>query len=444
MVHQIRCHLERKDERYIKGKWRSIRSTSLGTFLIRRSHFTSQRLVSLPEFTITSSIYSAHGFMPPDSEEVHAKRLEQYLSLFPIRTGSTYKRPESQSWRAMSQYHSLSDEEIEDSLDNKPAFIRACPMGTRSRFAVLGIPAESMYSNPERIAVITELLRNIGLSPVLYGSASCDEIQIYLFFDKEMKTKLITEALSSLLTRCGLKLENNLVIYDEDRTLVFPLQQGFSWLNDSLQIKVCRDQISFESALAMFCADMDKFRSSLDALLEIHSRSLPVVEFEDVDQIEDGSLIESSDVEVDAAKQVDFSPPSEVILLIEDSIAKAEAESESNSAIESEPEPEQNSESMLIETIGLIDHMLTDEEVQSTRDEQIDFTPEQAEVIDVSVKENSKPSTTSKKTPKGLPYISEFIQLVLPIPGAQASETVVGTRVSVRKSRRSKRGPPET
>lgn len=382
--------------------------------------------------------------MPPDSEEVHAKRLEQYLSLFPIRTGSTYKRPESQSWRAMSQYHSLSDEEIEDSLDNKPAFIRACPMGTRSRFAVLGIPAESMYSNPERIAVITELLRNIGLSPVLYGSASCDEIQIYLFFDKEMKTKLITEALSSLLTRCGLKLENNLVIYDEDRTLVFPLQQGFSWLNDSLQIKVCRDQISFESALAMFCADMDKFRSSLDALLEIHSRSLPVVEFEDVDQIEDGSLIESSDVEVDAAKQVDFSPPSEVILLIEDSIAKAEAESESNSAIESEPEPEQNSESMLIETIGLIDHMLTDEEVQSTRDEQIDFTPEQAEVIDVSVKENSKPSTTSKKTPKGLPYISEFIQLVLPIPGAQASETVVGTRVSVRKSRRSKRGPPET
>ncbi|MBP7864263.1 hypothetical protein KA183_21430 [bacterium] len=405
----------------------------------------------MPEFTITSSIYSAHGFMPPDSEEVHAKRLEQYLSLFPIRTGSKYKRPESQSWRAMSQYHSLSDEEIEDSLDNKPAFIRACPMGTRSRFAVLGIPAESMYSNPERIAVITELLRNIGLSPVLYGSASCDEIQIYLFFDKEMKTKLITEALSSLLTRCGLKLENNLVIYDEDRTLVFPLQQGFSWLNDSLQIKVCRDQISFESALAMFCADMDKFRSSLDALLEIHSRSLPVVEFEDVEQIEqieDGSPIESSDVEVVAAEQVDFSPPSEVILLIDEPIAKAEVEIkievelESNSAIENKPE--HNSESMLIETIGLFDHVLTDEEVQSTRDEQIDFTPEQAEVIDVSVKENSKPSTTSKKTPKGLPYISEFIQLVLPIPGAQASETVVGTRVSVRKSRRSKRGPPET
>ena len=345
----------------------------------------------------------------------------------------------------MSQYHSLSDEEIEDSLDNKPAFIRACPMGTRSRFAVLGIPAESIYSNPERIAVIIELLRNIGLSPVLYGSASCDEIQIYLFFDKEMKTKLITEALSSLLTRCGLKLENNLVIYDEDRTLVFPLQQGFSWLNDSLQIKVCRDQISFESALAMFCVDMDKFRSSLDALLEIHSRSLPVVEFEDVDQIEqieDGSPIESSDVEVVAAEQVDFSPPSEVILLIEESITKADVESESNSAIE--PESEQNSESMLIETIGFIDHVLTDEEVQNTRDEQIDFTPEQAQVIDVSVKEDSKQSIASKQTPKGLPYISEFIQLVLPIPGAQPSETVVGTRVSVRKSRRSKRGPPET
>lgn len=411
--------------------------------------------------------------MPPDSEEVHAKRLEQYLSLFPIRTGSTYKRPESQSWRAMSQYHSLSDEEIEDSLDIKPAFIRACPMGTRSRFAVLGIPAESMYSNPERIAVITELLRNIGLSPVLYGSASCDEIQIHLFFDKEMKTKLIADALRSLLTRCGLKLDNNLVVYDEDRVLVFPLQQGFSWLNDSLQIKVCRDQISFESALAMFCADMDKFRSSSDALLEIHSRSLPVVEFEGVDQIEsmeqieEISLIESPHVGVDATEQVDFSPPAEMIL-IEELVAEVEAKTELEVEIESEIEnelviendieleskselnpelalePDQSSESMLIETIGLIDHVLTEEEVQNTRDEQIDFTPNQAEVIDVSVKENSKPSTASKKIPKGLPYISEFIQLVLPIPGAEASEPIQENKVSVRKSRRSKRGPPAT
>ncbi len=429
----------------------------------------------MPEFTITSSIYSAHGFMPPDSEEVHDKRLQQYLSLFPIRTGSTYKRPESQSWRAMSQYHSLSDEEIEDSLDNKPAFIRACPMGTRSRFAVLGIPAESMYSNPERIAVITELLRNIGLSPVLYGSASCDEIQIYLFFDKEMKTKLIADALRSLLTRCGLKLDNNLVVYDEDRVLVFPLQQGFSWLNDSLQIKVCRDQISFESALAMFCADMDKFRSSLDALLEIHSRSLPVVEFEGVDQIEsmeqieEISLIESPHVGVDATEQVDFSPPAKVILfeeplaevkaktkleveneseieneLVIENDIELESKSELNPELELEPEPDQSSESMLIETIGLIDHVLTEEEVQNTRDEQIDFTPDQAEVMDVSVKENSKPSTASKKIPNGLPYISEFIQLVLPIPGAEASESIQENKASVRKSRRSKRGPPAT
>ncbi len=389
----------------------------------------------MPEFTNTSSIYSAHGFMPPDSEEVHARRFEQYLSLFPIRTGSMYKRPESQSWRPMSQYHSLSDEEIEDSLDNKPAFIRACPMGTRSKFAVLGIPAESMYSNPERIAVITELLRNIGLLPVIYGSASCDEIQIYLFFDKEMKTKLIAEALKSLLTRCGLKLENNLVIYDDERALVFPLQQGFSWLNDSLQIKVCRDQISFESALAMFCADMDKFRSSSDALLEIHSRNLPVVEFDEVDQLES---IE------DIPEQVDFTPPSEVILIIEEPVVDAEATTELEVESKPEPNPESSLESMLIETIGLIDHVLTDEEVQSTRDEQIDFTPEQNQEIEVTAKEKAKSAKGSKKVPKGLPYISKFTQLLLPIPGAQASEPVLEPKVSVRKNRRSKRAPPAT
>ncbi len=350
--------------------------------------------------------------MPPDSQEVQLKRLEQYLNLFPLRTGSAFKRPEAPLWRSMSQFHSLTDDEIEDSLQNKPAFLRACPLGSKTKFAVLGVPAASIYSNPERISVITDLLRKVGLTPVLYGSASCDEIQIYLFFEQEMKTKLISDALICLLSRCGLSVTNeNFVIYNEDIPLSFPLQQGFSWLNDSLQTKVCREEISFESALAMFCADIAKFTSSVERLFDFHSHALPVVQFEPTDQ-------------------TDFSPPE-----ISENLST------------------QQSEVLIVEAItdnelaGLIDHVLTDEEILFVQNAQFDFSPDHS--IGMTPPEQPDQSVSIATAPKDLPYIKDFTQLTLPIMDAQSERAIQidglensGGRKSSRKNKIRKRGPP--
>ena len=367
----------------------------------------------MSDLPITSSIYSVQGFLPPDSEEVQSMRMEQYLSLFPVRTGSLYKRSESTSWRPMSQFHSLTDEEIEDSLDNKPAFIRACPMGNKSRFVVLGVPADSIYSNPKRISIIVDLLRNVGLMPVLYGSASCDEIQIYLFFNKETRTKQIIGALNGLLTKCGISIEpEKLVIYDEDVPLALPLQKGFSWLNDSLQPKVCREQISFEAALAMFCADMAKFESPIESLLEFQSHKSSVVDFE----------IPLVSNEEETVEQFEFTPPAAV--------------GTQEQIFEPIEEPVQ------LDSAGLVDHILSEDEVQSLQDEQIDFAPEQA--IDMSPPPAIETVDVYGDLPKGLPYFSDFTQLTLPIPGAQVIEPAQGIDTSSRKGRRSKRGPPAT
>jgi len=334
----------------------------------------------------------------------------------------------------MSQYYSLTDEEIEDSLQNKPSFIRTCPLGNRSKFSLIGVPAASIYSNPERISVIIDLLRNVGLSPVLYGSASCDEIQIYLFFDKELNTKRIADALKSLLTRCGLKLEENLIVYDEDSTVVFPLQQGFSWLNDSLQTKVCRDQISFESALAMFCTDMVKFESSVELLLEIHSRTVPVIEVVVEDRV---NPILDLDI------QEDFAPTTEpVISIIESELMTDELTLETELTPTNQLMPKVLESEDQIESVGLIDHVLSEEEIVSVQLEQIDFSP--AKVIDMTPPNDAKPIKASKKQIKGLPYFADFTQLLLPIPVAGKSEPKKEKSVSARKSRRSKRAPPET
>ncbi len=210
--------------------------------------------------------------MPPDSQDVQLSRFERYVSLFSVRTATKFRRPESSVWRPMSQFHSLTDDEIFDSLQNEANFVRACPIGNTTKFAVLGIPAESIYSNPRRISVITDLLKSVGLSPVLYGSATCDEIHIYLFFNELQKTELITQALTKLLMNCGLKVTSeNLFVYGEDLVLALPLQQGFSWLNDTLQSKVSRNQIAFESALLMFMSDIAKNSTAVEQLLNFQN-----------------------------------------------------------------------------------------------------------------------------------------------------------------------------
>jgi len=189
-----------------------------------------------------------------------------------VRSGTKFRRPESTAWRLMSQFHSLSDDEIFDSLQAEANFIRTCPIDSSTKFAVIGIPADSLYSNPRRITVITDLLRNVGLQPVLFGSPTCDEIQIYLFFKEVQKTNLITQALINLLVSCGLQVSSeNLIVYGEEHDLVLPLQQGFSWLTDSLQAKVCRNEISFESALAMFMNDVVKSSTPVDQLLNFQA-----------------------------------------------------------------------------------------------------------------------------------------------------------------------------
>ena len=217
--------------------------------------------------------------MPPDSQDVQLSRFERYTSLFPVRSSTKFKRPESTNWRSMSQFHSLSDDEIFDSLQNEANFVRSCPIGQMTKFLVLGVPAASLYCDPRRIAIITDLLKRVGLLPVLYGSASCDEIQIFVFFKEFQKTALITQALTSLLINCGLQVTpDNLIVYNEDQDLVLPLQQGFSWLNDSLQPKVCRNEISFESALYMFIADLNKSSCDAGQLLSFQTGARTTVE----------------------------------------------------------------------------------------------------------------------------------------------------------------------
>jgi len=336
--------------------------------------------------------------LPPDSQDVQDSRFEQFASLFPVRTDSKFRRPESSIWRSMSQFHTLSDDEIFDSLQAEANFIRTCSIDRSTRFSVIGIPADSIYSNPRRIAVITDLLKNVGLQPVLFGSPTCDEIQIYLFFKEIQKTNLITQALNNLLIGCGLQVSfESLFVYCEDQDLVLPLQQGFSWLTDSLQSKVCRNEIAFECALAMFMSEFVKSSTHVDQLLNFQS-----------------GVVNSQ--KSNEQIQNDFAPSLEVSILI-----NQEPETPRISLIEEVPFK------------GLIDQSEPSGEVLITQTERID--------------DGRSVKLTSKRKTKDAALLQEqkdaqYKQMTLPVLDKPKVESKKSNRRKAR-DRRTKRGPPD-
>lgn len=336
--------------------------------------------------------------MPPDSQDVQDSRFEQFANLFTVRAGTKFRRTESTVWRSMSQFHTLSDDEIFDSLQTEASFIRTCPIDSSTRFAVIGIPADSIYSNPRRIAVIKDLLKNVGLHPVLFGSPTCNEIQMYLFFKEVQKTNLITLALNNLLIGCGLQVSSeNLFVYTENQDLVLPLQQGFSWLTDSLQPKVCRNDIAFESALAMFMNEISKSSTQVDQLLNFQSG---VVYLERVkEKIQD-----------------DFAPSLEVNMLINQG-----PETPRISLIEAVPSED------------LIDQSEPSGEVLIIQTEQF----EDRRSVKLSPKRRSE-STAALQNQKD----TQYKQMTLPVLDKPKAESKNSSRRKA-KDRRAKRGPPD-
>jgi hypothetical protein len=199
--------------------------------------------------------------------DAQAALFGQFLKLFPLRLNSLIRKYDTSLWRSMSQFHYLSDDEIRASIVNQPTYLRACSFDTKTSFAVLGIPSASRYNNAEQFRRLIIVLTQCGLKPKTYKSAGADDLHIYLSFTEEVACSGLARALSRLLMHKGFELSpQTLIVYPSYAQLVLPLQAGFAWLNDDLQVKVSRDDISIESALALFLADMTRSAVSPEVL----------------------------------------------------------------------------------------------------------------------------------------------------------------------------------
>ncbi len=184
-------------------------------------------------------------------------QLDQFLSFFPNRHGSLVKR-DMGHWRTMSQYHSLSDDEILQSLSNGSPLKRACSFESTTKFAAIHVPSESRFYESDQLEYVKTALGQIAPYIKLY---QCDDDRyLYIFFKAPESSDVVSDALQNALLKAGVEISDTTVrVYPSSANFIpLPLQPGFAWLSPTGQTIVRREEVSLESALALFLFDAQK------------------------------------------------------------------------------------------------------------------------------------------------------------------------------------------
>lgn len=234
------------------------------------------------ERTATIDTFENHvdvSGIEPDSAFRH-----QFLTLFSARGDSMIRNAESGSWRRMSQFHLLTDDEIMSALSDSSNVIRAVSFDRTTKYAALELPNHSPYLEISAFRKLVELLNSLGLKPRIYTASGSRDVQIFLFFTQAYKCSVVQDALGKVLSWNGFSLRaDKLVVYPSDVALPLPLQRGFVWLNEDLQPIVSRTEIAIDSALALFCSEASRYATEFERVIDganlLPSADLTAAEF---------------------------------------------------------------------------------------------------------------------------------------------------------------------
>lgn len=208
-----------------------------------------------------------------DSAIDSAKAHQAFLELFSLRLNSSIKSIDSSTWRPLSQFHYLTDQEILDVLDANSRRLRSFSFDNKSRFAVIVLPAESPYASAAGYAEFKELFSKAEIPISAYKAAGSDDIHLYIFFDEAIDSKLIIEHLLTLLNQAGLTPSpKTFSVYPADGQLSFPLQNGFAWLNNSLQVFRQREDLTTQQAIDLFLAHIAQNQISFAHLTTLNDQ----------------------------------------------------------------------------------------------------------------------------------------------------------------------------
>lgn len=159
----------------------------------------------------------------------------------------------------MSRHGILDDETILEAVGLASDTTWGTRWGQQTKFSVLDIDETSQHHNELGLARLRHLLASVGFnSPQLYQSSASTGWHVYLSFSTWVDCEEVHKTLRQWLTAEGLEIkQGQLELFPSNNGLRLPLQRGFAWLDDQGAIKLRREDLTVDEAIAKFVDAQD-------------------------------------------------------------------------------------------------------------------------------------------------------------------------------------------
>lgn len=196
--------------------------------------------------------------------------LASFLKLFPYRIESSVKRAGAETWRPVSRFHHVSDQEIIDSIGSESKTQRALSFDVDSKFLVILIPSSSEYHSLDFLDHVKTSFHELGIEIVPYQFE--EDWYLYIFFSEPVSTKKYSAILKHWFEAAQIQIgPNKLEITPFERPVPVPLQPGFSWIGTPA---IERNKLPLQDAIKSFLNDTSRASVSPDIFEQVHSTVL--------------------------------------------------------------------------------------------------------------------------------------------------------------------------
>ncbi|MFA7337720.1 MAG: hypothetical protein WC028_13110 [Candidatus Obscuribacterales bacterium] len=209
---------------------------------------------SQPPSTVAASVVSSVGSAAVPAVALDSKTL--FLKMFSSRFGSYARTVGGTTWRQLSQFHQLSDEELLTSISKESKAYRALSVDQSESFLVLQFNAEDRTADRAVWEKLSAALLTAGLSGLkLFQVSEGSTYQVFICFSKAVSILPLSKGLTNHLLQAGV---TNVEVLKPGNHFILPLQEGYRWMNDGVLPVIARHEMSEDMALNFFMGEVTK------------------------------------------------------------------------------------------------------------------------------------------------------------------------------------------
>ncbi len=201
---------------------------------------------SQPPMSVAASLVPV---VAPDSKAL-------FLKLFSSRCGSYARTAGSATWRKLSQFHQLSDQELLESISKESKAYRALTLEQSESFLILQFQSVGRDEDREIWEKLSAALSTAGISGLkLFQVAEKSTYQAFIYFSKSATIAPLSKGLANHLAQAGV---TNVEVLKPGDNFIMPLQEGYRWMNNAVLPVIARHEMTEDMALNFFIGEVTK------------------------------------------------------------------------------------------------------------------------------------------------------------------------------------------